>query len=600
MARVDFRKRLTDRLIAFLDENDGMPWQKGWNAVNVRPFNPGTGVKYRGGNVLNLINGALERGSDDSRWMTLKQANAKGYSVRKGAKGELVEYWDWGQAKAAPARELDADGKPVAAGHAQGVAGDDEVGGGRARKPIVFYAVVFNGADIHGLPEMKRDVSWQPNDLAEKLIAAIGARIEHKALSKTAGGRTMANAAYFDNAADAIVMPLRSSFKSDGDYYATVLHELAHWTGHVTRMDRLSSDIKFGTPEYAKEELRAEIAAMFLTSMLGMEGNVQNHARYAASWIEVLKKDKHELFRAAKDAEGIVDHIFEYAPELKAMLDKRFEDNLLKMNPARVRENSLGELPNFRPANAPGPAAEAGVGRDDPRWPGFEKAVRGEAQKYGILVATVERTLELMEPMFSDVMTAAKKNGYTVDDMHEMLLKQLMDDLRENNEREKQWLKFCEQVRAAATDLMPPENVELRLQQMSTEYQRILQIAAQDEWKQEVTDQAVREMIFGQGGRRPITPEYIKEQFMVSGSPFADLDDDSPLTLTGAGLALGDASTEAARPHDDDDDLLLTPPGGGMSLGDAMPADASAMPDERVGSSRASHVEPEIDHSPSP
>ena len=162
MARVDFRKRLTDRLIAFLDENDGMPWQKGWNAVNVRPFNPGTGVKYRGGNVLNLINGALERGSDDSRWMTLKQANAKGYSVRKGAKGELVEYWDWGQAKAAPARELDADGKPVAAGHAQGVAGDDEVGGGRARKPIVFYAVVFNGADIHGLPEMKRDVSWQP------------------------------------------------------------------------------------------------------------------------------------------------------------------------------------------------------------------------------------------------------------------------------------------------------------------------------------------------------------------------------------------------------------------------------------------------------
>ena len=86
MAREDFRKKLTDRLVAFIEENDGLPWQKGWNAVNVRPFNPGTGVKYRGGNVINLLSAALERGSDDSRWMTLKQANAAGYSIRKTAK----------------------------------------------------------------------------------------------------------------------------------------------------------------------------------------------------------------------------------------------------------------------------------------------------------------------------------------------------------------------------------------------------------------------------------------------------------------------------------------------------------------------------------
>lgn len=560
MSRGDFRKRLTDRLIEFMEEHDGLPWQKGWEAVNVRPFNPGTGVKYRGGNVLNLMYGALERESDDPRWMTLKQANAAGYSVKKGAKGELVEYWDWGQQKVKPQRELDAEGKAVEPDEAKGktatAAPDDDEEIASSRKPLVFYAVVFNGGDIVGLPEIKREVKWQPNELAEQLIAATGAKIEHRALSKTAGGRAVANAAYFDNRADGIVMPPRSSFKSEADYYATALHELAHWTGHESRLDRKLSGVAFGTPEYAKEELRAEIASMFLNSMVGIEGNVQNHARYASNWIEVLKKDKHELFRAAKDAEKIVDHIFEYAPELKALVESRLQDNLLpKDPPQRKRDSGVGVLPNFMPPEA---AKEpAGTGRQDPRWASFESSVKEAARRHNIPGDAVEETLGFVAPDFTRYMDSAERNGYTVDDMNSMLVRQLVEELRANDERRQQWDKFAGQVREAAVGLMSPEKVELALQGLHQQYLRVVQEGAQNGWDKEQTDAAVRNVVFGEHGRRPITPDFVKARF------------------------LGDAKPEASA--DADDDLLLVPTGTSLTLGDALPADAAAMADERIG-----------------
>lgn len=565
MAREDFRKKLTDQLVAFMEENDGMPWQKGWSPVNVRPFNPGSGIKYRGGNVLNLLVGALKRNSDDSRWMTLKQANAAGYSIRKGAAGEKVEYWDWGQPKAKRERELDAQGNPVASpATSTAAAAEDDDGPGSRRKPLVFYAVVFNGADIVGLPAIEQDVSWKPNELAEKLFKATGAEIEHRALSQTAGGRAMANAAYYDNAADKIILPPRNSFKSDNDYYATKMHELAHWTGHKSRLNRLDG-AAFGTPEYAKEELRAEIAAMFLTSMFGLEGKVQNHARYASSWIEVLKKDKHEIFRAAKDAEAIVDHLFEYAPELKAVLDQRVADNVIKEPAKRKADAAISALPNFIPEGA---KVDSAVDPDVARWKKFEKAVRSEATKYGISDDTVERTLVLIQPQFNDVMRAAEANGYTVEDMNDMLLRQLVQEMRTNNEREQQWNKYCDQVRVAADGIMSAEAVEIELQALGARYFRLLETAGQQDWSKERTDKAIHDIIYGDAGRRAITAEYVRSRFAHPSG--VEADDDFALTPTGGGMVMGEA----------EDDFALAPTGEAMVLDDAFPADAAPTADE--------------------
>jgi len=571
----DFRKRLTDRLVSFMEENGAMPWQQGWSAVNLRPFNPGTGAKYRGGNVLSLLVGAVERGSDDPRWMTLKQANAAGYSIRKGAKGNLVEYWDWGQPKEQkPAPEA---GAAPQEGDLERVLDEAAADGGQAqrRKPLVFYAVVFNGADIVGLPEVKKDTTWSPNELVERLIKASGARIEHKALSRSAGGRLLGNAAYFDAKpeADCIVVPPREQFKSAGDYYATVLHELAHWSGGKARLDRGLGKAAHGSPEYAREELRAEIAAMFMTAMMGLEGQVQNHASYTAHWVQVLKGDKHEVFRAAKDAEAIVDYLFEFDPELRALVDGRLEANLLpKERPARHRDSGIQDIPSFappRPVEPLAPAVPEGVGRSDSRWPAFEATVKIEAGKYGVSDETVEQAFKLLEDQFTPLLAAAERNGYTVDDMQSMLVRRLVEEMRANREREAKWAHFAGQVRTAAVGVLSAEQVELELQKLGQRYQQLLQVAGQENWDKARTDQAVRDLVFGEKGRRPITADFVRDRFG------------------------DDASLDA------DDDLILRPLGLATIVAtDATPADASAMPDERIGASRHADVQESMAISP--
>lgn len=548
-AREDFRQRLTNALIESIEENDGLPWERGWDNMATRPFNPGTGIKYKGGNVLNLLLEQIQRGSDDPRWMTLKQANNAGYSVRKGAKAAYVEYWDWGQPQASRKAEVDEQGKPLPSVEDEVAEEEQEQ---QRRKPRVFFATVFNGSDIVGLPEIKREIGWQPNELAEKLIAATGAEVEHTAVS-CAGFGVAENAAYYTHGQDKIVMPPRENFKSEGDYYATVLHELAHWTGHHSRLARRAPDEKrpFGSPEYAQEELRAEIASMFLTSMVGVEGRIQNHAKYTGSWLEVLKGDKHEIFRAARDAEKIVDHIFEYAPELREVVEARMADNLLPKEPKRKLDSGISkDLPNFIPPEA---KAQVRTGRDDPRWAAFDLTVRGEARKFGVDEAVVDKALGLIEPQFTEVMDAAKKNGYTADDMNTMLARSIVDEMRTADVRQQQWGRFCDQVRQAGAELYPVEQIDLALQELGGRYQQLIAKSTQEGWTKQQTDTEIRSMIFGEEGRRPITAEYVK-------------------SLIGNSLMM--------RPEglDEEDDFFIVP----LGISDGLPADVGVVADAPI------------------
>lgn len=557
-AREDFRQQLTNSLVASIEENDGLPWQQGWENIATRPFNPGSGIKYKGGNVINLLVEQVGRGTDDPRWMTLKQANTAGYSIRKGAKAAHVEYWDWGQPQAPRKPEVDAKGNEIKRDETQASA-DDEDQEQTRRKPRVFFATVFNGSDIVGIPDIKREISWKPNDLAEKLIAATGADIEHATVSSVAGKSVVVNSAYYSHTDDRIVVPPRGQFKSDGDYYATVLHELAHWTGHHTRLDRRSPDEKRSkdSPEYAKEELRAEIASLFLSSMVGIEGNVQNHAKYTSGWLEALKGDKHEIFRAARDADKIVEFVFDCAPELRAIVESRLTENLLpKEGPRRKLDSGIsGGLPNFIPPEAV--KASDGVGRDDPRWAGFDRTVRGEAQKFGVEASVVDKALGMIEPSFTEVMDAAKKNGYSADDMNNMLARSIVDEMRTADVRQQQWDRFCTQVRQAGADLYPVEKIEIALQELGGRYQKVIGQSTQDNWGKEKTDAAIIDVIFGDEGRRHITAEYVTK--------FIESSD--------AVKSLG-----VAPAVDDEDDFMLTP----LGLSDAMPEDSGAVADEPI------------------
>lgn len=120
---------------------------------------------------------------------------------------------------------------------------------------------------------------------------------------------------------DQIVLPVPGQFESKDLYYATALHELGHWTGHKSRLDRDMGG-SFGSEAYAKEELRAEIFSMVMGDKLQIGHDPARHASYIDSWIQVLEKDPREIFRASADAVKIK----EYVLELEKAHDKNFKN----------------------------------------------------------------------------------------------------------------------------------------------------------------------------------------------------------------------------------------------------------------------------------
>ena len=120
-----------------------------------------------------------------------------------------------------------------------------------------------------------------------------------------------ADRAFYRRADDSIHLPPKDSFKGAAAYYGTSLHELAHWSGHPSRLNRptLTETYRFGDINYAKEELRAELVSVFLAAERGIPHDPEQHAAYVGSWIKSLKEDKNEIFRAAHDASAAADFL---------------------------------------------------------------------------------------------------------------------------------------------------------------------------------------------------------------------------------------------------------------------------------------------------
>jgi antirestriction protein ArdC/phage/plasmid primase-like uncharacterized protein len=287
MDKSDFTKRLADKLIEQLRAGT-VPWQQDWAPGQIwSPYNPTTGNRYRGVNVLAL----MVTGHSDPRWMTYRQAQAQGWQVRAGEKGTQIQHWIWEEAR--PRRgidgqpELDQAGKPI----------KDTV---RLSRPKVMVAAVFNAAQIDGIPELEpaRPLEWDPVEKAERLLRASKAKIQH----------TQSGGAFYRVAIDTIQLPARERFERAAAYYATALHELGHWTGHP---DRLNRDLShpFGSEGYAREELRAEIASLILGSELGLGYDSGQHAGYVDHWLKILTETPTEILYAAADAEKISEYV---------------------------------------------------------------------------------------------------------------------------------------------------------------------------------------------------------------------------------------------------------------------------------------------------
>ena len=306
-------------------EQGTAPWQKPWNDNGPAfefPYNATTGKRYKGINIFSLA--MADR--DDPRWMTFKQASEKGWQVRKGEKASLIQYVKLHQL--VPKKDeqgkpiLDEKGKPVKV----------QV---RLDRPIITTAWVFNAEQINGIePLVKPDVKqfqWSPIERAENLIQASGVTITHRAGDK----------AFYSPLRDSITMPFREQFDAPDKYYATLLHELGHWTGHENRLDR-SLINRYGTEGYAREELRAEIASLLIGQELYIGHDPGQHVAYVDSWIQILRDTPFEIHAAAADAEKILNYLlaFEQKREIKAAADVAVEEHTVTQ-PQKAKEAAL-------------------------------------------------------------------------------------------------------------------------------------------------------------------------------------------------------------------------------------------------------------------
>ena len=288
MAR-DIFQEVTDRIIAQL-ESGVIPWVKPWknDSTSIGAHNAVSGKPYRGINQVLLWNPV---GSEGDGWLTFKQARDVGANVRKGETGSLVVFF-----------------KPWKIKDVNNPEGEEKT------IPLIRNFVVFHTSQIDGLPEKYQANPCQPMPQIERIER--GERIMSQACVSHGGNR-----AYFSPANDAIQLPHPAQFKSIGDYYATGLHELTHWTGAKGRCDRDFSG-RFGSSAYAREELVAEMGAAFLLQHCQIAGEMQ-HASYLASWIEVLKEDKKAVVTAASKAQQAVDFI------LKVNIKEQDEDEVI-------------------------------------------------------------------------------------------------------------------------------------------------------------------------------------------------------------------------------------------------------------------------------
>jgi antirestriction protein ArdC len=284
--KADVYTRVTNKILADLEQGV-RPWAKPWSGEHAagritRPLR-GNGQPYRGVNILLLWASAIEQGFACPVWMTYKQAQELGANVRKGERGSLVVY-----------------ANTFTKTEANEQTGEDE----EKQIPFMKGYTVFNVEQIEGLPahytatpEPAPETTEQRDERLERFFRNTGATIRH-------GG----NRAFFNITADFVQMPPFPAFVDAESYYATLGHEMTHWTRHPSRLDRDLGRKKWGDEGYAKEELVAELGAAFLCADLGITPEVRDdHAAYIGSWLEALKDDKRFIFSAAAHAQRALD-----------------------------------------------------------------------------------------------------------------------------------------------------------------------------------------------------------------------------------------------------------------------------------------------------
>ena len=271
---VNVYQLVTDRIIAEL-EKGRIPWNKPWTGIRSGAYSRATGKPYSLLNQLLLVK--------PGEYLTYKQAQAAGGTVKKGEKSQIVVFW-----------------KPLE------VEKENEDGSKQKQMiPILKYYNVFHIDQCEGVkPRFVQEVfvPVDPVAKAEAILADYSQRSGCRIFNE------QQDRAYYRPFTDEIHLPLREQFPQIAEYYSTAFHEATHSTGHTSRLNRLNTSAFFGSEDYSKEELIAEMGSAILMNELGIEtpDTFRNSAAYIQGWLKALKDDSRLIVSAAGKAEKAV------------------------------------------------------------------------------------------------------------------------------------------------------------------------------------------------------------------------------------------------------------------------------------------------------
>ena len=272
---MDIYAAVTDRIIEQMEQGI-IPWQKPWVASS-------KAVSYTTGKPYSLLNQLML--GRPGEYLTFKQCQAAGGKVKKGAKAQMVVFWKF-------------------------IEQEDEETSEKKQVPFLRYYNVFHIDQCEGITAKHTTETVLP-DGADTLATAQDIIYDYLSREGVKMTHTEGDQAFYRPATDEVVLPIRKQFISTAEYYSTVFHELTHSTGHPSRLNRLTKPSFFGTEDYSKEELVAEIGASALVNYVGLEttNSLRNNTAYIQNWLTVLKGDKRFIVSASGKAEKAVNLI---------------------------------------------------------------------------------------------------------------------------------------------------------------------------------------------------------------------------------------------------------------------------------------------------
>lgn len=309
MTKQDIYTKITDIAIKGLEEK-GLTWFKTWTSSDgsvEAPMNHVTGRLYRGMNVFITTSEMTENEYEHNEWIGFKQAKELGYKIGKGEKGTelyiwFVMFYDREKSKWIYKTEFKKLTKNMS---------EEQIAKRFHQTMVPKGQYVWNIAQLDGDIKPKREkkeiVDKTPNEVYD-FAESVYNEMENAPSLRHYGDR-----AYYRPSAHHIQMPKMDDFETSDNYYGVLYHEMIHSTGHESILNRsgvAGCHIKFGTREYSKEELIAEIGSMMLSSIVGLDtGSFDNSKAYINGWVEYLKNHKKEIIMASSQAQKAVDYI---------------------------------------------------------------------------------------------------------------------------------------------------------------------------------------------------------------------------------------------------------------------------------------------------